>query len=156
MLHRLIDSNTKFLFGWNSDTHQSALGLNADVVWFDDEQSQGMSMHPVGDLSVAEMVNDIVDIGTLYDSESLATVEQLSAIFELDFPYVPSVGCKVFCGLKIITKYLPNAGIEAADHDIVWSVSFDDIVKANITVADSLKLRLLRWHEDDDGLAAFV
>ena len=68
------------------------------------------------------------------------------------------VGCNVVSGLKIITKYLPRKGIEGAGHDIVYSVTIDEILDAGITEEDVIELRKLNWMIDESGtgLACFV
>ena len=67
-------------------------------------------------------------------------------------------GCNVVSGLKIITKYLPEKGIEGAEHDIVYSVNTSELIKAGITEEDAIKLRKLNWMIDEygEGLACFV
>ena len=67
-------------------------------------------------------------------------------------------GCNVFSGLKIITKYLPDVGIEGAGHDIVYSASIDEIIEAGITEEDVTALRRMNWmiDENGEGLACFV
>ncbi len=65
-------------------------------------------------------------------------------------------GCNVFLGLEIIRKYLPGAGITAAGHDIIYSVSIDDIIEAGITDGDAIRLRQLNWMTDEEGLACYV
>lgn len=66
--------------------------------------------------------------------------------------------CTIFEGLKIIRKYLPEKGIEGAEHDEVYSVSVDKLVSAGITEKDAKKLRALDWMIDDECecLAHFV
>ena len=67
-------------------------------------------------------------------------------------------GCNVFSGLKIITKYMPEIGIEAAEHDIVYSARISEIVATGITEEDTLALREMNWmiDENGEGLACFV
>ena len=66
-------------------------------------------------------------------------------------------GCNALNGLKIIEKYIPGAGIEGAEHDIIYSVDVDEIVKAGITEQDAVLLRELNWMvEDNTYLACFV
>lgn len=67
-------------------------------------------------------------------------------------------GCRVFLGLKIITKYLPEKGIEAAAHDMIYSVCICELVKAGITEEDTIELRKLNWmiDENGEGLAHYV
>ena len=59
-------------------------------------------------------------------------------------------------GLLIITKYLPTAGIGAAEHDVIYSVSSDRLVEAGITAEDAVTLRRLNWMIDEESLACFV
>ena len=59
-------------------------------------------------------------------------------------------------GLMIIRKYLPNKGIEGAEHDVVFSVSVEEIVEAGITKKDTEMLRDLNWMIDSGSLAVFV
>lgn len=59
-------------------------------------------------------------------------------------------------GLKIIQKYCPNKGVEAADHDIIYSVSVSEIVDAGITKEDAEYLSKINWMIDEDSLACFV
>jgi len=60
-------------------------------------------------------------------------------------------------GLLIIQKYIPNKGIEAAEHDIIYSVSADDLVEAGITTEDAESLRKLNWMiYDGFYMACFV
>lgn len=59
-------------------------------------------------------------------------------------------------GLLIITKYLPNSGIEGANHDVIYSCSAEDLVNAGITTEDAILLNALNWMVDDESLACFV
>jgi len=61
-------------------------------------------------------------------------------------------------GLLLIRKYIPKAGIEGAEHDMICSVCVDDLVKAGITKEDVLKLRNeLNWMvEQEEYLACCV
>lgn len=67
-------------------------------------------------------------------------------------------GCNVFSGLKIITKYLPEKGIEGAEHDIIFSACVSELVEAGITEEDVVALRKLNWMIDEmgEGLACYV
>ena len=65
-------------------------------------------------------------------------------------------GCNALKGLNIITKYFPNAGVQAAEHDIIYSVSADGLVEAGITEVDARELHALNWMIDEDRLACFV
>ena len=62
-------------------------------------------------------------------------------------------------GLLIINKYFHDYTIlQAAEHDIIYSVDVDEIIEASITREDAEKLRELNWHIDTDtgSLACFV
>ena len=60
-------------------------------------------------------------------------------------------------GLLIIQKYTPNKGIEGADHDIIYSVDIDELIAAEITEEDAIKLRSLNWMVSDNSyMACFV
>lgn len=61
-------------------------------------------------------------------------------------------------GLLIINKYLPNEGVDAAEHDIIYSSDIDVLLNAGITIQDAIKLRGLNWMIDDefDCMACFV
>jgi len=86
------------------------------------------------------------------------TEERFVEIMENDNYDVDWKGCNVISGLKIITKYLPDKGIEGAEHDIVYSVMISEILEAGITEEDAIRLRKLNWMIDDnsEGLACFV
>lgn len=61
-------------------------------------------------------------------------------------------------GLEIIVKYCPKKGIQAAEHDIIYSVGIDEICETEITEEEVRQLREWNWiyDEDTDGLACFV
>jgi hypothetical protein len=61
-----------------------------------------------------------------------------------------------FQGLLIITKYLPKSGIEAAQHDIIYSASVQEILDAGLTEEDAIKLRNFNWMIQEDSLACYV
>lgn len=75
-----------------------------------------------------------------------------------DIKHVRPDGDTALAGLNLIAKYLPKKGVEAAEHDIIYSVDVDDIVEAGITEEDVVQLRTWNWmyDEDTDGLAHFV
>lgn len=66
--------------------------------------------------------------------------------------------CRITYGAGIIGRYLPRFGIEAAEHDIVYSVDVDKIVEAGISAEDTETLRILGWFidEETDSLAHFA
>ena len=65
---------------------------------------------------------------------------------------------RIMLGLQIITKYIPMSGIEAAEHDIIYSAGVDEILEAGLTKEDAKELCRLGWQIDDDidVLAYFV
>lgn len=68
-------------------------------------------------------------------------------------------GDNAFQGLQIIAKYINPAEediIQAAEHDIIYSVDLEEIIKAGLTKEDAIALRNLGWMEQDGGLACFV
>jgi len=84
------------------------------------------------------------------------TEEQLQDILnkaETDYSFE---ACKIFAGLKIITKYLPAEGIGAAEHDIVYSCDAGDILKAGLTEEDARQLGRLGWFVEEEALAHFA
>lgn len=85
------------------------------------------------------------------------TEERFIEIMKSDISDIPEE-CNVFLGLKIITKYCPKDGIEAAAHDEIFSVTIRKIVEAGITEEDAIELRKLNWmiDESNTGLACFV
>jgi hypothetical protein len=86
------------------------------------------------------------------------TEERLKEIFESD-DTVSWEGDNALLGLNIIAKYFPNKTVlQAAEHDVIYSVYTHEIVEACITEEDAIKLRSLNWmiDEDVDSLACFV
>jgi hypothetical protein len=63
-------------------------------------------------------------------------------------------------GLKIIEKYIDHQKtnlIQAAQHNIIWSVDVDELIEAGITEHDAEELRRLNWMvQDDEYLACYV
>ena len=87
------------------------------------------------------------------------TVEEFEAI--MDDESIAGVlakedGCNALKGLNIIAKYLPNTGIEGADHDEIWSADIDELCEAGITKEDAEMLQKYNWMTKDGYLARFV
>ncbi len=59
-------------------------------------------------------------------------------------------------GLIIISKYLPNSGVSAAEHDIIYGCGVTELLEAGITTEDAIELRNLNWMIDCECLANFV
>lgn len=62
----------------------------------------------------------------------------------------------IFAGIEIIKKYLPDADIETAEHDIIYCCDIDKLIEGGITEEDVLQLYNLDWMIDEDSLAHFV
>jgi len=86
------------------------------------------------------------------------TREQLNKIWETEESQLTGEDDNAFLGLQIIRKYFPNTTIiSGADHDILYSVSIDGILKAGLTEGDAIKLCKLNWGiEEIDCLSCFV
>jgi DNA-binding ferritin-like protein (Dps family) len=62
-----------------------------------------------------------------------------------------------FEGLQLIQKYLPKATlITGAGHNIIYSVTMDELLKTEITEEDVFKLQNMNWMIKNDYLACFV
>lgn len=64
--------------------------------------------------------------------------------------------CNVVVGLNIIRKYIPKAGIEGVEHDVIYSVDVEELVNAGITEEDTTKLREINWMINENCLACFA
>lgn len=63
--------------------------------------------------------------------------------------------CTATLGLNLISKY-SNKGIVGAEHDIIYSVSIEEIIANGITEEDVTELRKMNWIIEYDSLACFV
>lgn len=91
--------------------------------------------------------------------EKIASIEAFEEIMRSDEEGGKKLfepGCNALKGLQIIAKYLPKAGIRGADHDIIYSVTLNELFLAGITREDALELRRQNWMVEDDALACFV
>ena len=80
------------------------------------------------------------------------TIERLEEIFEkIESNWD---GDNAFQGLQILSKYTKNL-IQAAEHDIIYSCSIDDIID-ELTEQDATDLAKLNWHIDYGNFACFV
>lgn len=83
------------------------------------------------------------------------TLERFEEIFDTtESDYTQN--SKIFKGLDIIRKWLPNADIEAAEHDIVYAADVDELIEAGITEDDVREIAKLAWHIDEGALTHFV
>ena len=89
------------------------------------------------------------------------TEERFIAIFE-DEEKAGDLLCKIetnnaLDGLLIIKKYLPNSGIEGAEHDQIYATNISELIEAGITEDDVVMLNRLNWVvEDETYLSCFV
>jgi len=88
------------------------------------------------------------------------TRERFEEIFEktdTDFKKHKKLGDHTLAGLNIISKYIPNYVICGADHDILYSVNIDELIKAGIVEEDVILLRELNFIiNGGDYLASYV
>jgi len=89
----------------------------------------------------------------------MITYEKFEEIFETTDSNWNGDNC--FQGLMIISKYIdPNKKdlITGAEHDIVYSVGIEELIKAGITEEDATALSKLNWSFDTeyDCLSCFV
>lgn len=70
---------------------------------------------------------------------------------------ISSVDDNVIAGIDVIRKYIKSGEIiVAAGHDIIYSVTVDEIIEAGIIEEDVTKLSKLNWMVEYDQLACFV
>jgi hypothetical protein len=99
-------------------------------------------------------------IEQLFITEDTMTRERFQEIMEDDSDIKLSRYKKnrALLGLNLMAKYLPNSGVEAADHDIIIGADIDPLLKAGLTEEDAIELRKLNWmiHDSGDCMACFV
>lgn len=83
------------------------------------------------------------------------TIDEFYAIMAGDMNFDAPID-RVFRGLEIIRKYIPDADISSATHDIVFCCDVEEIVGNGITEDDAKALCDLNWMIDEDSLAHFV
>ena len=87
------------------------------------------------------------------------TREEIIKILNAEYDE-PCDGDGIFQGLQIIAKYInPKKEdiIQAVEHDILYSVDIDELVKEGLTSEDANELRKLNWGlEDEEYLYHFV
>lgn len=64
--------------------------------------------------------------------------------------------CRALLGLNLIAKYLPDSGIEGAEHDIIYACEADELLAAGLTEEDAIELRDMNWTIDEGSVAKFV
>jgi len=84
-------------------------------------------------------------------------IERFSEIMEGDSELSKYRGkCTALAGLNLIAKYLPESGIEAASHDIIYACGVEELLAAGLTEEDAHELRRMNWMISEDSLAKFV
>jgi hypothetical protein len=82
--------------------------------------------------------------------------ERFEAIMKGDSDFNKFNQCTALLGLNLIAKYLPESGIGAASHDVIYACCADELLEAGLTEEDAHKLREMNWMIDEDSLAKFV
>jgi len=85
------------------------------------------------------------------------TVDELRTILDEDHAGRWE-GDNALQGLKVISEYFPNKTVlEGADHDIIYSVSAEDLLEAGLTEPHAWELSRLNWMlYEDYYMACFV
>lgn len=83
--------------------------------------------------------------------------DELNTILEEDFAGSWE-GDNALQGLKVISEYFPNKTVlVGADHDIIYSVSAEDLLEAGLTEEHAWELSRLNWMlYDDYYMACYV
>jgi len=85
-------------------------------------------------------------------------IDNLKAIFDNE-DSVSWDGDNALEGLNIIARYFPcKTVLQAADHDIIYSVDAQEVLDAGLSVQDAQRLAHLNWmiDSDSDCLACYV
>lgn len=80
------------------------------------------------------------------------TQERIREIFneQEDKPYVRSNEDRMLPGLVILSKYTKDV-IQAAEHDIIYSMDIEDAIERGITEEEVIKLAESNWMVDEDN-----
>lgn len=81
--------------------------------------------------------------------DKVTTIEQLVEILE-ESEYV-KYDRPLFEGLTILSKYVTDDPLQAAEHDKVYGPDGDDLIAAGITCEDAEKLGAMAWGYDADS-----
>jgi hypothetical protein len=86
------------------------------------------------------------------------TLKEFEKIMEEDgYEDYDSKESRIFRGIKIIEKYLPEVGIVSAEHDQIWlDVDIEKLLEAGFTETEAIVLRQLGWMLDEEALSHFV
>lgn len=84
------------------------------------------------------------------------TREELEELFNSDYESDNTVQSRILAGMNIIIKYCPDADIEAAEHDIIYSEYVDNVLEAGLTKEDAEQLHKYGWMIEEDSFAHFV
>lgn len=86
----------------------------------------------------------------------MITREKFDEIFERTSINATLSGDTAFKGLQILSNYT-NHLIQAAEHDMIFSISVDELIELEITEEDVIKLARLNWLISEyDNLFSFV
>lgn len=81
--------------------------------------------------------------------------EEIIEIMDKYDDFNENEGDDAFNGLTIIAKYVKEV-VCAAEHDVIFSASVEELAEAGITKSDVEKLGQLNWHIDEDCFCKFV
>lgn len=84
------------------------------------------------------------------------TEEEFSEIFNNFITPLKYKGDNALTGLNIIFKYLPDRGIEAAEHGVIYGAGVKELADAGITLEDVKKLKELNWMIDNGYMSCFI
>lgn len=88
---------------------------------------------------------------------STLTIKELKDILSRYIPFDDtSLDDGALRGLVIIHKYVGGCVLQAAEHDIIYSVSVQTLVRSGITEEDATLLRTYGWGVEDDTLRCYV
>jgi len=84
-------------------------------------------------------------------------LERFEEIMNSDIDYnFYNLSDGLFKGLELIRKYIPDATIETAEHDQIYSESISDICNTKISEEDICILKNYGWFASNDYLSHFV
>lgn len=84
------------------------------------------------------------------------TREELEELFESDYESDNTVPSRILAGIEILKKYDPDVDIEAAEHDIIYTIDVDSVLDAGLTKEDAEQLHKYGWMIEEDCFAHYV
>lgn len=82
------------------------------------------------------------------------TIRELKDILSRSMPFDTSIDDGALAGLLIISKYVSGCVLQAAEHDIIYSVSVYNL--NGITEEDAKLLRGYGWGVENETLRCYV